>query len=122
LLGVQGRRSYKTVLLWEAAVKQASFRISTLLCQPIFFAAFHLAQFAKVPSTQALSELQAPFQSWHLTIFSLWIASQSKQRSQLLINLLLNSLSLKKHVHAGLQLPRMHYEQHVSLPFKVRSF
>lgn len=52
LLGVQGRRSYKTVLLWEAAVMQASFRISTLLCQPNFFAEFYLAQFANVPSTQ----------------------------------------------------------------------
>lgn len=72
-----------------------------------FFAMFYLAQLAWVPNAQTFSELQAPFQSWHLTIFSLWIASQSEQCSQFLINLLLMSLALKKRMHAGLQLTRV---------------
>lgn len=63
-----------------------------------------------MPNVQNFSELQAPFQSQHLTIFSLWIASQPEHCSQFLINLLLISLSLKKRTHARSQLTHMYCE------------
>lgn len=99
------------IALRTAEVTQASFRVSRLLCQPNFFALLYLAQLAWLPNAQPFSELPAPFQSWHLTIFSLWIARQWEQCSQFLINLLLISLSLKRCMHAGLKLTHTYYEQ-----------